>query len=212
MLKKILIIAFLTNLVFLFPNAFAIDCKLCSVGACFCNVTDCSTGSISIFLTPNKCTGIPIKEFTFKNSSFVWIDAQAKNYYFQVFCDSGTKSNCTNVNLISTNVTTTTTTISSTTSTTTTLQKSACLFDCCVGDSQYFNKYCDEGYECIDNQCVTTTTTTTTTTTENPPQIPYSLIGGVVILILVAVFVYYFFKGREPKEKWSELYNKYGKR
>jgi hypothetical protein len=210
MLKKILIIAFLTNLVFLFPNAFAIDCKLCSVGACFCNITECSTGSISIYLTPNKCTGIPIKEFTFKNSSFVWIDAQAKNYYFQAFCDLGTKSNCTNVDLTP-STTTTSTTTSFTISTTTTFQKLACLFDCCVGETQYYNKYCDEGYECVDNQCVTTTTTTTTTT-ENPPQIPYSLIGGVVILILIAVFVYYFFKGREPKEKWSELYNKYGKR
>jgi hypothetical protein len=162
-----------------------------------------------------RCLGIPAKEFVFTNSSFVWTSAQAKNYYFQAFCDNGKISDCTNVNLTSSVVPTSTSTTISTTSTTT-YQKPACPYECCVGNSQYLNRNClTEDEECVDNQCVfisTTTTTTEETVTPNPPEIPYSLIGGIVILIIVLVFAYYFLKGRKPTDKWSELYQKYGRR
>jgi hypothetical protein len=210
---SVLIIAFITNLAFSFSNVFALDCSLCQVGNCFCNVTECSSGSLSVYLT--QCTGIPIKDFTFTNGSFVWTDSEAKNYYLQVFCDSGTISNCKNVDLTSITTSTTTDTSTSTTTTstttTTTFQKLACPseYGCCNGETNYYNKHCNEGYECIDNQCVITTTSTTT---EPTPQINYSLIGGIAILIVVAVFAYYFLKERQPKDKWSELYKKYGRR
>jgi len=211
MLKKVLLIAILANFLFLLPSAFALNCSLCTVGACYCNVTECSTGSLDVFST--QCTGIPQKEIVFTNSSFVWTGAQASDYYFQVFCGDGTtKSTCTHVNL--TSIVTTTTTTSSTT---TTYQKSACPYDCCIADPLYISKYCDEGYECYGNQCIEITTTyaqTTETTENNNSPINYSLIGIVAVLVMVAVFAFYFFRMRktQPHDKWEDLYKKYGRR
>jgi hypothetical protein len=208
MLKRILIAAFLSSILFLLPSVFALDCTLCTVGACFCNVTECTTGAIDIFTA--QCTGIPTKEITFTNNSFVWTGAQAKNYYFQVFCGDGqTKSNCIKVNLTSVAVTTTT---STTSSTTTTFQKLDCPFECCIGEANYITRYCSEGYECSDNQCIEIITTTSTTTEENNPPISLSLIGILIIVIMAAAFALYFFRNRKPHDKWQDLYKKYGRR
>jgi len=204
-LASIILVAFFVNILLLFSNVLALDCSNCEVGACYCHVTECPSGTMSVYLT--QCTGIPSKEIIFANSSFVWIGAQAKNYYFEAFCDLGIKSNCTNVNLTSSIVTTTTTT-SSTTTTIFVPQKSICPFDCCVGDPDYYSKYCDEGYECMNNQCISTATTQS----EENPQINYSLIGTIVVVIIVAVFVLYFWKMRKPEDKWKHLYQKYGRR
>jgi len=211
MLKKILIpIAFVATIFMFAIQAFALNCSTCQLGSCFCNVTECSTGSLEVY--SSNCTGIPIKEFIFSNSSFNWTSAKALNYNFLVYCDSGTKSNCTNVNLTAyaANVTTTTTstTIHTTSSTTTAASlKDTCPYDCCVGDPNYFNKYCSEGSDCVNNQCVSSSTTAQS----SGIQINYSLVGLVAVAILVIVFLFYFFAMRKPKDSWGELYKKYGR-
>jgi len=211
MLKEfsLTLLAIFLSTVFI-SSVYALDCRSCTVGACYCNVTECSTGSISVFTT--QCVGIPSKEIIFTNNSFLWTASQAKNYYFQVFCDSGTKSNCTNVDLSSVVIPTTTSTTSSTT-TTYTPQKESCPYDCCIGEADYYSKYCDEGYECSNTRCVEIQTSTTTTT-ESGPQISYSLIIVVVVVIVAAVAAFYFLKMRkqQPQDKWKDLYEKYGRR
>jgi hypothetical protein len=181
---------------------FALDCSQCAVGACVCNVTECVAGTLDVYAT--ACTGIPTEEFIFSNSSFIWSKSQATNYYFQVYCDSGIMSSCTKVNLTFAAITTATTT-------TTAIQISACPRDCCVGELNYYDRYCGEGYDCIDNQCVSSTITTTSEAPSGP-QISYSIVGVVVILIAFVIFLFYFLRGRKPEDKWASLYKKYGRR
>lgn len=210
---KIFAIAFvvsfiLASLAFAF-GIFAMDCSNCSPGACICNIPECSSGTLSVYST--QCSGIPTSEFIFSNNTFVWTSSLAQNYYFKAYCDNGTASNCTKVNL-TTYVTATTTTASASTTTTTPASLSECPNDCCIDETGYYNKYCDVGYDCVNGQCVTQSTTTTPGA--GGFQISYSLIGIVAIIIVFAVFVYYFFMGRKtrPEDRWSDLYKKYGRR
>lgn len=184
-------------------QSFAMDCSNCSPGACVCYISECPTGTLSVYST--NCTGIPKKEFIFSNSTFVWTSALAQNYYFKAYCDNGNSSSCTKVNL-TTSVTTTTTT-----TTTTTPSLSSCLYDCCIDQPGFYNKYCNPGYDCVNSQCVAQTSTATPS---QGFQINYSLVGIVVIIVVFAVFIYYFLKGRakKPEDKWSKLYKKYGRR
>lgn len=194
----------LANLLFSFPQTFALSCNVCSPQSCYCNITECVNGSLDVYAT--VCTGIPMKEFVFTNGSFTWTSALAQNYYLQAYCDSGIMSNCTNVNLTSYAVTTTTTT------TTTTISKSTCPYDCCIAEINYFNKYCQEGYDCISNQCISSSTSETTSG-NGGYQINYSIVGIVAIIIIAAVFLFYFLQGRKPKEdRWAALYKKYGRK
>jgi len=218
------LVFFLANFLFLGFSSFALDCSNCVTGACSCSISECNTGSLDIYTSP--CTGIPVKEFVFDNGIFSWAKADASNYYFQAFCDSGVRSNCTYVNLASsvskeTNVTTTST------STTTTITKTACPNECCVGDPNYYTKFCPTGYYCENNQCVQqfapSETPTETVTTFNEGggisnessgfQLNYSIIGIVAIVIIAGVLIFYFLRKKPAKtqDKWSELYKKYGR-
>jgi hypothetical protein len=190
----------LADLLFLFPQTFALTCNACSPQACYCNITECVNGTLDVYAI--ACTGIPIKEFIFTNGSFTWTSALAQNYYLQAYCDSGIMSNCNNVNLTS----------YATTTTTTVLQKTDCPYDCCIAETNYVDRYCPEGYDCISNQCISTVTTETQ---ENQGyQINYSIIGIVAIVIIAAVFLFYFFTGKKKPEedRWSALYKKYRRR
>lgn len=217
---------------FQFPQVSAFDCSTCAPGNCYCSISECPTGSLDVYST--QCSGIPVKEFTFANNTFNWTQANANNYYFQVFCDSGAISNCTNADLTSfSNITTTTTTsATSNSSTTTTVTRVTCpsIYDCCVGDPNYINKYCSPGYVCNNYQCVSQFPTTTLITSQTPTtiaeggseggtgggnQINYSLIGIVAVVIIAGVFIFFVLKGRTHKnnqeDKWGELYKKYGR-
>lgn len=177
MLRKILIITF--SLIFLFslPSSFAFDCHRCLVGDCFCNMTECSNGRLSVYLT--RCTGIPVKEFTFENSSFVWIDVQPKNYYFEAFCDSGEISNCTNVNLVST---------------TSPQSLANCPYECCVNEAGYKNNFCGSDEKCTNNVCVAS------------KSISYSLIGIIAAIVAIGVVVFYFLHGKLSGKNTTSAY------
>lgn len=198
---------FLLSFIFSISEVFALDCTYCAVGTCYCNVTECPSGTMDIYTT--QCSGFPVKEFIFANSNFTWMGSQSLNYYFKVLCDNGNTANCTNVNLTSFSIptTTTTTTTSATTTSSVPLQTN-CPYDCCIGDPSYYNRYCAEGEQCINNQCIATTTTAA----PSGPAINYSLIGIVAIVIIVAVFVFFFIKNRKPSDRWETLYKKYGRR
>ncbi len=200
----IMISFLLVDLLFLFSQAFALDCTKCYPGACSCTVSECANGTLDVYTA--ACTGTPVKEFVFTNGSFIWTSARTMNYYLQVYCDSGIISSCINLNLTSYLITATTTT---TTTTTTTFQKTGCPYDCCVGEFSYLDKYCPEGSVCTNNQCIGSSTTSETVSNQGF-QINYSIVGILAIVIIAAVFVFYFFKGRKPEDKWSTLYKKYG--
>ena len=209
-LITIVLLFLLANFLFLFSETFALDCTNCYPGTCICNITECSSGTLDVYTT--LCAGIPIKEFIFANNSFNWTSSQAKNYYLQAYCDSGIKSTCVNVNLTSFAIITTTTT--TTTTTTLTPQKTDCPYDCCVGEENYFNRYCPAGYDCINNQCISSATSETATQGNQGYQINYSIVGIVAIVIIAAVFLYYFFTGKKKpaEDKWAKLYKKYARR
>lgn len=192
--------AFLFGISIFLTPVISLDCSACAPGDCYCNVIECPNGTVSVYTT--LCTGIPAEKLAFTNNSLTWSNAQAMTYYFQIYCDSGNISNCTKVDLSSFVTTTTTTTIP---------QETTCPYDCCVGETNYIDKYCPEGYDCVNNQCIGSSTTETTTSSQGF-QINYSIVGILAIVIIAAIFVFYFFKGRKPEDSWSTLYKKYGRK
>lgn len=204
---------FFLSLLSFSPPTLALDCTNCKAGSCYCNVTECSSGALYVYST--LCSGIPSKQFVFTNSSFYWPNALQTNYYFQVYCDSGVKSDCTQVNLTSTaNATTTTTTssITTTSSTTSTTTKPACPENCCINDPYYLDKPCAAGYQCIYHTCVSTQTSTSTTSPPSGPSISYSTIAIIAIVIGAGILVLYFLFGRKKPDRWTALYKKWSKR
>lgn len=99
--------------------------------------------------------------------------------------------------------TSTTTTIQTTTTTisTTTVpyeQKEECTSECCVGKTNYYDKFCEnEEATCVDGECVIP-----------GPIIDYSLIGIIIIVIIVVlVAIFLFFRGRNESDGQEQVWN-----
>jgi hypothetical protein len=81
-----------------------------------------------------------------------------------------------------------------------------CPYDCCVGEDNFYDKPCDEGYECVDNSCQESTATTVTTGGNG-----FSwalLIPIIVIIVLVPLFIF-FFVFKRKQDDWKKLYEKW---
>jgi photosystem II stability/assembly factor-like uncharacterized protein len=101
-----------------------------------------------------------------------------------------------------------TTTTKSTTTTSTTIKKSTsttqtkrqCPFQCCVNEPNYYDKSCDEGYNCVQNACI-----------KAEEKINYSYIlymTGFILALLAVVGAVYFYQKR-IRNKWKKLYRKW---
>ena len=119
MLKKISIIL---ALLLILPHLAEakILCNLCYVGYCECEITDCNSGIIDIFLS-TSCSTTPDYEIVFSEGYFTWEPSVARSYSAIALCSDGrTTSGCSTitVNVKETTTTTlkpTTTTIKTTT-------------------------------------------------------------------------------------------------
>ncbi|MCD6226634.1 MAG: hypothetical protein J7J93_02470 [Candidatus Aenigmarchaeota archaeon] len=99
-------------------------------------------------------------------------------------CDEG-QSAVKTIEIVSESTTTTHVT------TTTTTELKECPFDCCIGESQYEDKFCGSGYECVNNECVKT----------GKSSSKGLVIVGILIIIIVAVVAFFIIKkGSESKE------------
>lgn len=76
----------------------SISCEDCSLGNCKCN-SDCSSGFLDIY--QKKCQGAPKYEIPIFNGAVKWSPYQEGNYYSKILCDSGEKSSCETITVIS---------------------------------------------------------------------------------------------------------------
>jgi len=102
----------------------SISCNSCSVGACSCTVSNCQAGILDVH-TQSECPSIPSYVNIISSGQVTWHPESGGTYYLKVFCDDGTKSQCTSVIVAAGATTTTQPTVTTTTisqPTTTTLE------------------------------------------------------------------------------------------
>jgi len=131
-------------------------------------------------------------------------------YSDQASCQATCGGATTTTSSTTTKPPTTSTTLSTTTnkppttttkSTTTTVQaKKQCIFKCCVNEPNYYDKPCNEGYNCVQNVCI-----------KAGEKISYSSIlymTGFILALLAVVGAAYFYQKR-IRDKWKKLYRKW---
>jgi hypothetical protein len=114
----------------------------------------------------------------------------------RAFCDDGTKTSCTSINVR----------ISTPTTRFTNTSRQACPNECCVDEPNYFNKPCKADEACIDGSCISTAEKK-----DNSGLIIAMIVIAVIfIIIIVVLFVFPMFKKKSPKN-YDELYRKWGR-
>jgi len=109
------------------------------------------------------------------------------------------------ISIISVGTTTTTTLPEETT--TVEIIKRECPYECCVDEPYYYDKYCDVGFECVDNFCVSTE--------EKKFEEEEGGIGGkilVVFILIVIVVIFVLMFRRRASITYEELYKKWSRR
>jgi hypothetical protein len=168
------------------------SCAHCDSGTCICGVSGCDKG-LYYFYSSIDCSTIPYDSGSFSGSTFTF--STNKVVAMKVYCDNGHTTPC---NLVPYHAGSTTTSVSTTTSrttttsfTTTSISQPQCPYQCCSNDENYLDRYCDDGYECINHICQVTTTTTTAL----PLTMNYSLIASSFIALCLMVFLLYYILG-----------------
>jgi len=94
----------LANIIFLsllssISYAVPVPCDSCLVSSCQCTITDCSSGTLDVYSTPD-CTLIPTYSFKFSDGTVTWSPSSTGSYYLRVLCDDGSISSCTELHFI----------------------------------------------------------------------------------------------------------------
>jgi len=100
MLKfEFIIIGFmmLTFIPIVLATSITISCPSCQLNNCQCSITNCSSGSATIYNKAN-CQNYPI-QYLFSNETLVWSPTQYITYSMKVLCDDGNISDCANVTI-----------------------------------------------------------------------------------------------------------------
>ena len=102
MLKEIFLISTLVFFFVSIASAFALISVSpdCIVGKCTISVSDCSSGTISVY--EKTCSNLPVEELLFDNSKRQWVPETPGTYYLKAFCDDiKTKSDCKSATVLS---------------------------------------------------------------------------------------------------------------
>lgn len=173
-MKKILLTMMVVSLIILdFVSALSISsCKsdttewFCEKNkVCVCEISgDCTNGNLIVYKT-NFLSPLCLPEILDNEAEINWDNCQNPIgiLYVRASCNEGMSPvkeiNISFAPLPTTTTTTSTTSTTSTTistvpTTTTTVGKNPCPYECCVDEVIYEDKYCNSGYNCVDNKCV----------------------------------------------------------
>jgi hypothetical protein len=165
------------------------SCIHCDTGTCLCGVSGCNKG-IFYFYSSSDCSTVPYRSGSFISSTISFSTSQI--VALKIYCEDGRTSSCTLVNYHPGSTATTSTTSSrTTTSSTSSTSKETCPYECCSDAQNYFDKACDEGFECANHVC----SVTSTSSTSIPYNINYSLIASSFIAVCLLVFLLYYVFG-----------------
>lgn len=178
--------------------AIGLTCNPCKTGSCSCIVSECLSGS-AVTYTTSDCSGEPAYENIFTLYSFTWSPQNSGNHYSRVLCDDKTLSTCLTIT-VSADTITSTTTWTTTASTIITTTEPECEYD----------SDCNEGFECIDGECVLKSETTTTIPAPGPDYTWYIVLGIILILVIIYM-VYFLFMKKKPKTAYEALYRKWSR-
>lgn len=90
--------------------------------------------------------------------------------------------------------------------TTTFSEKTECPYECCENEPYYYDKYCEEGYVCIENECVKAEEEE-----EKKKGAGFGWILTLILIFAIAVGVILFLRKKAPST-YEELYRKWSRR